>query len=136
MGSFSHKAIDIRGLSLSEPSPHIQTAAQSIDNWSTARFGLTSLKRHAPNTSSASIIANLITLNGTVATTPSHMLVDGGSSCNFISQSLANRIKLETWRLPSRIKVKMANGASVSCLDKLPDVEIEVAGGIVVFTIS
>ncbi|HEY9663283.1 MAG TPA: retropepsin-like aspartic protease, partial [Allocoleopsis sp.] len=102
-----------------------------------ARLGLTSAnnanantdrKIMSNNTSSQSVIEQLIEINGTIAKQPClrPMLIDGGSSCNFISRAFAQQIQHERWRLPQRIRVKMANGSTAFCTEILHDVEISV----------
>lgn len=78
----------------------------------------------------AADIADLITIPGTVngKACSQPMLIDSGSSCNFIDQTLVDNLELSQEPLVSELHVRTANGDTIVCNKNVSDAEIAVPG--------
>ena len=56
------------------------------------------------------------------------MLIDSGASCNFLDQTFADRLELESWKLPRCLKVRTADGSTIRCDRMLSSARITVPG--------
>ena len=56
------------------------------------------------------------------------LLVDSGSSHTFIDQQLADKLQCATKKLPSKMKVKVANGQQMLCDTEVPGLEWRIQG--------